>query len=200
MKNGKSEGLSTLDVLAKIIRIITVAPIMSLVLFTLMWLHGGLIRGVGEYMVSVIFLTVFPISAYPLQRALPPFRERGRDGQRSLAMIMANVGYALGALYALIFGASSAVLTLFLTYLMSGAALLVINRLFGFKASGHACGLVGPVTALAYYVSRYALAVGAILFAAVIWGSLRMKRHTLPQLIAGGIIPVAAFCFWILVL
>lgn len=186
--------------LAKIIRIITVAPIMSLVLVTLMWLHGGLIRGVGEYIVSVIFLTVFPISAYPLQRVLPLFRERGRDGQRSLAMIMANVGYALGALYALIFGASSAVLTLFLTYLVSGAVLLVINKLFGFKASGHACGLVGPVTALAYYVSRYALAVGAILFAAVIWGSLRMKRHTLPQLIVGGLIPVAVFFFWILVL
>ena len=200
MENGKSERRGALGVLAKIIRIITVAPIMSLVLFTLMWLHGGFIRGVGEYIVSVIFLTVFPISAYPLQRVLPLFRERGRDGQRSLAMIMANVGYALGVFYALIFGASPAVLTLFLTYLMSGAALLVINKLFGFKASGHACGLMGPVTALAYYVSRYALAIGAILFAAVIWGSLRMKRHTLPQLIVGGLIPVAVFFFWILVL
>ena len=49
-------------------------------------------------------------------------------------------------------------------------------------------------------MSRYALAIGAILFAAVIWGSLRMKRHTLPQLIVGGLIPVAVFFILISVL
>ncbi len=190
----KSVGKKSFSlILAKIVRVITVAPIMSLVLFTVLLFTGGVFENTGEYVTAILLLTVLPLTAYPLQKVLPPFKGMGRDGQRTLAMIMANVGYILSIIYALAFNVSAGLLTLFLTYLVSGAVLLVINKAFGIKASGHACGLIGPVTALAYFTGWISVAVGAVLFALVFWGSLKTGRHTVPQLICGAVVPVVVF-------
>ena len=189
------ENRRAVRIAAKTVRVITVPPVMALVLFTVLWLHGGIIGQVRDYICSVVLLVVLP-----LQRLLPSLREKGREAQRSLAMIMSVAGYVLGVVYALIFSTSPAILTLFLTYLISGTALLVINKLFGFKASGHACGLTGPLAALAYYTGWYVLIIGAVLLAAVVWSSLVMKRHTPLQLLAGGAVPVAAFALLVLLI
>lgn len=196
----EKESRRAVRVAAKAVRMITVPPVIALALFTVLWLHDGIISQVRDYILSVVLLVILPVSAYPLQRLLPSLREKGRDAQRSLAMIMSVAGYVLGVVYALIFSTSSAILTLFLTYLISGTVLLAINKLFGFKASGHACGLTGPIAALAYYTGRYVLIIGAVLFAAVIWSSLVMKRHTLPQLLAGGAVPVAVFALLLILI
>ena len=195
-----NENRRAVRIAAKTVRVITVPPVMALALFTLLWLHGGIIGQVRDYICSVVLLVVLPVSAYPLQRLLPSLREKGREAQRSLAMIMSVAGYVLGVVYALIFSTSPAILTLFLTYLISGTALLVINKLFGFKASGHACGLTGPLAALAYYTGWYVLIIGAVLLAAVVWSSLVMKRHTPLQLLVGGAVPVAVFALLVLLI
>lgn len=181
------------DILAKIIRVLTTAPILSLGLFTVLYFAGGVFASRTEYIVTIALFTLLPLSAYPLQYVLPPFRSRGREGQRTLAMIMANVGYLLSMVYAMVAGIGSSLLTLYLTYLFSGAALLIINKAFGFHASGHACGLCGPVAALVYFTGWLSLLVGAALFALCLWGSLHMGRHTIPQFFAGSAISVVVF-------
>ena len=40
---------------------------------------------------------------------------------------------------------------IYLEYLLCGIAMLVINKAFHLKASGHACGIVGPVAMLYYF-------------------------------------------------
>ncbi len=181
------------DILAKTIRVLTTAPILSLVLFTLLFFTGGVFSTPTEFAVTIVLFTLLPLTAYPLQRFLPSFRSRGRDGQRTLAMIMANAGYLLSMVYAMIAGVGSSLLTLYLTYLFSGAALLIINKAFGFHASGHACGLCGPVAAMVYFTGWPSLIVGAVLFGMCLWGSLHMGRHTVPQFFAGSAISIIVF-------
>lgn len=181
------------DIFAKAIRILTTAPVLSLALFSILYFTGGVFVSPTEYAVTIVLFTLLPLSAYPLQPILPAFRSRGREGQRILAMIMANAGYLLSMLYAIFAVVSSSLLTLYLTYLFSGAALLIINKAFGFHASGHACGLCGPVAALVYFTGWISLVAGAILFALVLWGSLHMKRHTVSQFFAGSAISVVIF-------
>ena len=123
----------------------------------------GFYKNVWECIAAVCFIALFPILAYPLSVVIPPFK--GRDGQRNLAFIMCNVGYILGVLYAIIFKAGKPVTVMLITYLLSGVTLLLINKLFRFKASGHGCGLVGPLAALVYFVNIWCLPFGITLAA-----------------------------------
>ena len=179
--------------IARGIRILTVPPLMSLILFTVLYIRGGVFGSPWQYIMSLLFLTVLPLCAYPLQKLLPSFRSKGRNGGRTLAMIMSCIGYVLSILYAVAFSVGKNLMILFLTYLISGAVLLIINKVFGVRASGHACGLMGPVAVLAYFMGWLPLVIGALLFALTMWGSLKIRRHTAFQFIIGACIPVIVF-------
>ena len=173
---------------------------MALAAFSLFLTVDDFYSSIWEYVAAVCFIALLPIAAYPLQLIIPPFKHRGREGQRALAFVMCNLGYVLSVVYAIIFSAGRPILTMFLTYLLSGATLLAVNKLFRFKASGHSCGLVGPLAALAYFVGPALLAVGIPLTAAALVSSVYMKRHTVMQFIVGGIIPVVWLIVCILIL
>ena len=76
------------------------------------------------------------------------------------------------------------------TYLISGTTLAVCTLLH-FKASGHTCGCSGPIAALSIFINPWFL-VGYVLLTPIIWSSIRLKRHTALQLLAGCVIPVLA--------
>ncbi len=192
-KNTSAEKKSPVWVIAKIIRVITVPPVMALVAFLSFLTVEGFYKNVWECIAAVCFIALFPILAYPLSAVIPPFK--GRDGQRNLAFIMCNAGYILGVLYAIIFKAGKPVTVMLITYLLSGVTLLLINKLFRFKASGHGCGLVGPLAALVYFVNIWCLPFGITLAALALWSSVYMKRHTAAQFAVGSAIPV----FWLIV-
>ncbi len=190
--------------IAKTLRIITVAPVMAFTAFTVMLICGGIFQNIYEYLWTLVFMCLLPISAYPLQKLLPPFKDKGRSGQRTLAMIMANVGYILSIIYAMIADISPKLLAVFVTYVLSGASLLIINKVVHFKASGHACGAAGPLGVLVYFLGMtpaglISLIAGGILLAAVLWGSLKTHSHTASQFIVGGMIPIIIFYTLILI-
>ena len=190
--------------LAKALRIITVAPIMAFLAFTVMLLAGGIFQNVYEYLWTLLFMSVLPLTAYPLQKVIPAFKNKGRSGQRTLAMIMANVGYILSIVYAMVADISPKLLAVFVTYVLSGASILIVNKLIGFKASGHACGAAGPVGVLVYFLGLtpqgiISLVVGGALLAAVLWGTVKTHSHTASQFIVGGIIPIIIFYTLILI-
>lgn len=178
---------------AKIIRVLTVPPLMALAAFTSFLFTDGFYTNIWEYVAAVGFIAILPITAYPLQLIIPPFKHQGREGQRNLAFIMCNLGYIFSVIYAIVFKAGTNVTTMFITYLLSGMTLLLVNKVTGLKASGHSCGLLGPLAALVYFVSPWTLPVGIILFGLALWSSVYMKRHTLVQFFVGGAIPV----FWL---
>ncbi len=184
--------------LAKLVRILTVAPIIALIAFTIMLSLGGVFNSISEYLHTLIFITALPLCAYPLQKIIPPFKHKGRKGQRTLAMIMSIIGYLLGVVYSLSADTSPVLRTVFITYALSGVALFIINKLLHFKASGHACGVAGPVGVIIYFMGwslagALTLFCGIAILAASLWATLKTHAHSAMQFIVGAIIPIIFF-------
>lgn len=177
---------------AKGIRILTLAPLMALeTLVLLRCLRPELFRGGWDFAAPILFLTVLPLLAYPLQHWLRPLRAKGREMQRKLAIVLAVLGYLGGAVWALVSGAAAWLRVLMLTYLISGVLIAVWNRLLHIRASGHACGVSGPVLYLAGLLGSRAL-WGLLLMPLLWWASRVLKRHTGAQLIWGSVLSAAA--------
>ena len=184
----------------KIIRILTVAPIMAFCLFTLTYIcKNEYFSTVWQYIYSIFCLSVLPMLAYPLQRFIPGFCGRGREGQRSLAIIFSVIGYVLCCIFGLIFTQSIELWMITVTYLLSGVCIFISSKVFKFKISGHACGVFGPVGVLLYFGLFIPAAIGILLGALVYYASLKSGRHTLPELIAGTVLPIALMTLFILI-
>lgn len=140
---------------------------------------------------AITFLVVLPFLAYPIQPLVPGFRGKGREGQRNLAMWMSSLGYICGLATALFLPVSKYLLIIYLTYLISGVSLVLLNKVFKIKASGHACGVAGPIFSLIYFLGPWVL-FGIFLLAAVFWASLSMKRHDKSELLIGTTVPTYA--------
>ncbi len=157
-------------------------------------------NNVWALLLAIFFLTVLPLLAYPLQRFIPHFKDKGREGQRNLAMLFANGGYILGCITNLFMSAPRELWIIYLEYLLSGMLILIFNKVFHLRASAHACGVIGPGVMLFFFGIHPALAVGLVLWGAALWGSIVMKRHTFPQFLGGSAIPIAMLVILQLVL
>ena len=178
--------------LAKAVRVILVAPFMAALMLTLIWIiRPNSYLDFGHYIYALVTLSIFPLLSYPVSYIVPQIRKKGRDGQRSLAIIFSVAGYVAGILGSIFFGAGRIELLIFLTYLLSGISIALCSFVFGVKASGHACGVSGPIAMMVYCLGLPFVALSALL-GAVVWASLKVKRHTPLQLLLGSIIPIAA--------
>ncbi len=186
--------------LEKWIRNVTVPPILALLMLTTLWIFRSDIYGGNTgFILSIVLLTILPIAAYPLQTVLPKWKNKGREGQRNLAMWMAVFGYILGISYTLAFRATKELLLVYLLYFFSGVLIFVFNKLFKIRASGHACGVAGPIIILLYMMGWIAL-VNLVILIVVYWASLNRKRHTLLELLLGSVLPVIAFILALLLI
>lgn len=178
--------------ITKTIRILTIAPVMALAtLITLFVCDAEIFGEAYNFIIAVFFLFILPVFAYPLQPFIPKFKDKGREGQRNLAMIFAVVGYVAGCVTNLFLNAPVYLWLIYLDYLISGALVVIINKVFHLRASAHACGIVGPGALLCYMGVPMALIPTAILYFAAMWASIQMKRHTLWQFLGGAVIPLA---------
>jgi hypothetical protein len=178
--------------LAQVIRVTTIAPVMALALLIILYVTRFDIF--GNYLnliLAIFFLVVLPVLGYPLQPLIPHFKNKGRDGQRNLAMWMASAGYVFGIITAIFLPVSNYLLIIYLTYLFSGISLVLLNKVFKVKASGHACGVAGPLFSLVYFLGPWVL-FGILLLAAVYWASLSMHRHDKSELLIGTAVPTYA--------
>ena len=176
----------------KMIRVITLAPVLAAVALTLLHLaQQSIYRGAGDYLLALVWLTVFPLLAYPLQPLIPKYRDKGREGQRKLAIVMAVLGYVGGTACSLVTRACAGLRMVYLEYLLSGCLIFIFNKVLHVRASGHACGVAGPIAYLTWFFGPWALC-GAAVLALVYWASLKMGRHTLKELAWGTVLPVAA--------
>ena len=178
--------------LAKLVRTLTLAPIMAAVTLTILYVcTTDVFQSVLEYMGAIAFLVILPILAYPLQPFIPSYKEKGREGQRQLAIVMAVLGYIGGIIVAVSTSIPEKQKIIYFMYFFSGILIMVFNKVIKVRASGHACGVVGPVAILTYCMGPLAL-FGLIVLVVVYWASLKMERHTISQLFWGSAIPVVA--------
>lgn len=179
--------------LAKIIRVLTVAPLMALIAFILIWIFNkDVLIDYTNLILTILFIVAFPLFSYVLQPFIPKFKNEGRKGQRKLAIIMSVIGYVLGLALALILNLSEGTKMIFICYVMAGTLIFVFSKFTPIKASGHACGVAGPIVYLSYFLGPWSL-FGLLILVLVYWCSLYMKRHTFRDLIFGTLIPFIAF-------
>jgi len=176
--------------LSLLIRIITVPPTFAVALLVIAYvMYPHYFGSIWQLLGGLFFLCILPLLAYPLQKYIPHFKDKGRDGQRSLAMIFSAVGYLLGTTVALLTGAPAELKIIYFEYLLCGISMLVMNKAFKRKASGHACGVVGPILVMLYFKMFIPSIIGLLLVVPVYVASVKTKQHTLPQLIGGSFIP-----------
>lgn len=186
--------------IAKITRIITVPPIMILgLIIILSSLRKDIFQNTTQIIISILFLGIVPILAYPLQPILPKFKDKGREGQRELAFILNIAGYILAVIIGYFMGVGSNLQFIYNTYLISVILLTIINKGFHIRASGHACSATGPLLFLVYLFGFKAIVPCIIVGALTIWASLTLKRHTKKDITMGIITCIFAFGFaWLL--
>ena len=178
----------------KAIRIMTAAPILAMASLALLWIHRrNVFSNVLQLWALIACLGLLPLMAYPLQRFIPHFKEQGRIGQRYLAMIFAVGGYVISVLVNALTHASRAVWFFCLEYLLSGIIIILFNKVFHLKISGHICGVVGPMLLLIQNGLWPAFPIGCIILMLVAIASLKTGRHTVMQMVGGGIAALAAF-------
>lgn len=68
--------------------------------------------------------------------------------------------------------------------------MIVFNRGFHLRASGHACGIVAPVLLFIYFNMFIPAVIGGFFVIPVLISSLKTKRHTVPQFLGGCMISV----------
>lgn len=176
---------------ATVIRIITTAPVTALVLLILLrLLKSDFFISDLHFVLHLSFLCALPALSYLFSRTVPALKARGRSLERNMAIVFSVAGYAGSFITAVCFTSTAYEKILASTYLFS-AVLTAFFTLIKFKSSGHACSLSGPAIMLCYCVSPW-FAFTFLLLAPIYASSLRLKRHTLLQLICGTVIPIAA--------
>lgn len=180
--------------IAKTVRVVTIPPLLVTSLLIILYFgRPDFFRGLYDLLAGISFLAIIPTLAYPLQPLIPGFKNKGRKGQRTLAFITSGIGYVGGMLYALISKVSPELLLIFASYFVSVIVLTVFNMVLKRKASGHSCGVVGPLIFTVYFLGWGWLIPCVALAGAVAWSSVALKRHTPNDLFLGGLSAMLAF-------
>ena len=172
---------------AKLIRILTIPPVMVAAMLTVVYFFADVFPAVGDYWLTLLFLAVVPVLAYPVQKLNPRLNEGGRRAQRKLAFVFSFLGYSGAVLSSILRDAVPNLLYITVVYLVSVVILTLINCLTPWHASGHGCSLMGPLLLISLFVGWYAVPAGLLLYAASLWASLYMRRHTVQEFFLGSL-------------
>ncbi len=181
----------TMENIYKLIRRITLAPVLAAFSICMIGLFcSDVFPTPWHFSYMLFFLGILPLFAYPMQKVTPHFKDKGRDGQRTLAMIYAVAGYLL-CLATLCFTAPTADMWLIcLEYLVSGILILVFNKVLHIKLSAHGCGSAGPIFLLLYFGLYVPAALMAVVTVFAYVASVKAKHHTVWQLVGGSLVSV----------
>ena len=184
-----------MDKLYKFVRILTLAPLLAgFAIVCIALCCPDTFLSVWQFVYTFFFLCVLPLLAYPLQKYIPHFRHKGRDGQRTLAMLFAVAGYIFCLVTNFFASATSAMWLICLEYFLSGVLILVFNKGLHIKLSAHGCGSAGPIFLLLYFGLYVPAALMTFLTVFAYWASVKAKHHTFAQLIGGSAVSVVLLC------
>jgi len=174
--------------IAYLISTLFTVPMVALLVFIIMWFDNSEENFNGNfyyYLNSIFFFTIVPLCAYIVARSFPKFKAGGREVERKLAFVFGIVGYVLGNISLMFMKKPTrAMIGLYLSYLISALILAFVNKVLRFKASGHACGITGPIVAI-NFIAGIKMIYLALLIPFVMWSRLVLKRHDTKQLLAG---------------
>lgn len=179
--------------LAYVIRIISIPPVMVCLLVLVLALFAdGFFNNEIDIAAMLICLALIPLAAYPLSWMIPCVRKKGREGQRNLAFVLSLSGYVLGWLYAKLFSTNRHQIFVYTIYLLSVLLLLLWNKVFHLRASGHGCSVTGPVVLSGYYLGLAGIIIGAVCYLSIFWASVTAKRHKWDEFLGGSVLCIFA--------
>ena len=170
---------------AKLIRFITVPPIVVTAELLLLLLFENVFPELLDFYLILFCLALLPVLAYPLQKIVPAFREGGQKMQRRLAFILSPMGYIAAVIISILRNAIPNLLYISVVYLFSVVLLLLFNKLTPLRASGHGCSLAGSIILPCLFMGWIAIIPGVLLFLLSFWASLYLKRHTVSEFLLG---------------
>lgn len=193
-------NLITKEHFAKIIRILSVPPIMgSIFILIIAFNKNNIFRNSAEIIIMIILLGLVPALAYVLSGLVPKIKEQGREGQRKLAFITNLVGYSIALLWAVFTNVDKNLLLICLTYFLSVVLLTICNKGLHFRASGHAASFTGPLILMIYFLGWNVIIPSLLTAALIIWSSIYLKRHTIKELAGGMLVNLIAFTLSVII-
>lgn len=193
------EGRSALEILALIGRVVTLPAILAAaVLFTFLIMRPEVYAHKSDFAVSFFCLVVCPVLAYPIAKAIPALRKKGREGARDTAFLTSVIGYLIGVTYAFAIGASPALSFVHATYFFSVVLLLFCNKAVGLRASAHSCGAVGAAVLFGTVMGGFYWLISLAVFLFALWSSLSLKRHDGKEFLFGALCVLGGFMLAIL--
>ena len=192
----EGEEMRKKEEIAKFIRGITVPPCLVVVLIIILVnMKSELFQNLTEVIVAVACLGIIPVLAYPLQTFLRKYRDGGREAQRNLAFLCNLIGFSLAVLLGYVLHVNIELQLMFHMYFLSVLLLTICNKGLHLRASGHACGVTGPLLLLIYFGGVYWIIPCVLLGIAIAWASLELRRHTKKELVMGSLVCLMAFFF-----
>jgi hypothetical protein len=185
--------------MAKLIRALTVPPVMVMTLLLLLLFGDDVFPTVFDFILALILLAIVPVLAYVVQKLLPGWKNGGQKAQRKLAFIFSFLGYTAAVIVSIVRGAIPNLLYISLVYFVSVVILTLFNCLSPWHASGHGCSLMGPLLLGCLFVGFYAIPASLLIYCASLWASVYMKRHTVREFFLGSLSAVlsASICYLI---
>lgn len=189
-----SNEVKAARVAAQAVRVLSVPPVMVSLLALILYLNRPeMFRSRMDMPILLVCLAAVPVLAYPISRLIPALKRGGRAVERRVAFILSGIGYAAGFVYGLASTCGRELKLIFTTYFLSVVGLSVCNRLLHFRASGHSCAVTSPILFFCLFLydggnilrSVAVMAIAWAIWGIILWASLYLKRHTLPQLLAG---------------
>ena len=198
VKNGRFEKPAFFK-LAKLIRALTVPPIMVTALLLILLFGADVFPATLDFILALVCLAVVPVLAYLAQKLLPGWKDGGQKAQRKLAFVFSILGYTAAVVVSIVRDAIPNLLYISLVYLVSVVILTLFNCLSPWHASGHGCSLMGPILLSCLFVGWYAIPAGVVIYCASLWASVYMKRHTVREFFLGSLSAVLSslICYFI---
>lgn len=182
------------EITAKVVRVISVPPVMAfLLLLTVYLFKKEIYVRQMDFIVGIAALVVFPVLAYPVQRIFGDKGENKREEQRKLAFVFSLIGYTGLMLYGVIGNVHPDMRVICITYFLTVVILTIFNKVLKIRASGHAASCTSPLVFFVYLFKWYLIFPCGMLFAAILWSSLALKRHTLKEFLSGAGICIMSF-------
>ncbi len=174
---------------AKLIRVLSAPPFAAaLFVLTLYYSSKSIVTEKIQLISMLVCLSALPVAAYPVSMML----HMNRAKQRILAMVFSFAAYFVLAALSLYFDWNYEIKLISLTYFASSLWLIVFNKAFRLNASGHSCAVTGPGVMVCLLVSIKLLPACILLYALVLWASLKTKRHSLMEYLLGSLCFVLA--------
>lgn len=170
------------DKSAKIVRIISAPPfVAALFVLLLYYSPNHILTEKNQLIAMLVCLSAVPLAAYPISAIL----KMNRSQQRILAMAISFAAYLVLATLSITLKWSFKAELISLTYFISSLWLIVFNKLFKLRASGHACAVTGPGVMMCALLDVRYFPACALFYVVVLWASLKTKRHSVKEYLLG---------------